>query len=101
MTIKEVKAALEKGGTKFSYSTKFEVKTFHTHQVGGDDKTGAIYEDDYSRRGMNVKKFGPTCVTLYTFDMLGNKTVGKIRYEDVEILETEEFIFVDGQKVGK
>ena len=29
-------------------------------------------------RGMNVKKWGPTCVTLYTFDMLGKKSVGKI-----------------------
>ena len=34
---------------------------------------------------MNVRKFGPTCVTLYSFDMLSNRTTGKIRYEDVEI----------------
>jgi hypothetical protein len=50
-------------------------------------KTNAIY--DIWNSGMNVNKFGPTCVTLYSYDMLKNKTTGKIRYEDVEILETE------------
>jgi hypothetical protein len=58
---------------------------FHTHCRDG--KTESIY-DEYMR-GMNVNKFGPTCVTLYTFDMLNNRTTSKIRYEDVEILETE------------
>ena len=36
---------------------------------------------------MNVTKFGPTCVTLYTYDMLGSKTVGKIKYSDIEIID--------------
>ena len=35
---------------------------------------------------MNVSKFGPTCVTLYTFDMLGKKTVGKIKFADVTLV---------------
>ena len=39
--------------------------------------------------GMNVTKWGPTCVTLYTFDMLGRKSVGKINYKDVIIFEEE------------
>jgi len=37
--------------------------------------------------GMNVQKWGPTCVTLYTFDMLGKKSVGKINYKQVTILK--------------
>ena len=37
---------------------------------------------------MNVRKFGPTCMTLYTFDMLGNRTVGKIKYDMVIIMES-------------
>ena len=37
--------------------------------------------------GMNVTKWGPTCVTLYTFDMLGKKSVGKINYKQVTILK--------------
>ena len=50
-----------------------------------DGKTGSIFDDYF--RGMNIKKFGPTCVTLYTFDLLNNKTTGKIRYEDVTIIK--------------
>jgi hypothetical protein len=33
-----------------------------------------------------VKNFGPTCVHLFTFDMMGNRTKGKIKYKDVEII---------------
>ena len=36
---------------------------------------------------MNINKFGPTCITLYTFDMMGNKTTAKIKYTDVTIVE--------------
>ena len=38
---------------------------------------------------MNVNKFGPTCVTLYTYDMLGNRTVGKFRYDLIEFENKE------------
>ena len=65
------------------------LRKFHTNCKDG--QTGSIY-DEYMR-GMNVNKFGPTCVTLYTFDMLNNRTTSKIRYEDVEIKKT--FIFPD------
>ena len=34
-------------------------------------------------RGMNVNKWGPTCVTLYTYDMLGKKAIGKINYKNI------------------
>ena len=50
--------------------------------------TSAIWEDCFAGRGMNVSKFGPTCVTLYTFDMFSSKTTAKIRYEDVELIST-------------
>ena len=59
------------------------LKKFRTHQIH-DGKTGSITD---GFRGMNVNKFGPTCVTLYTFDLLNNKTTGKIKYEDVEIIK--------------
>ena len=36
---------------------------------------------------MNVNKWGPTCVTLYTFDMLSKKTTGKINYKNVNIIK--------------
>ena len=38
----------------------------------------AIHEDEgyFSTNGMNVTKLGPTCITLYDYNMLGKKTVG-------------------------
>jgi len=38
---------------------------------------------------MNVNKFGPTCVTVYTYDMLGNRTSGKFRYDLIEFENKE------------
>ena len=40
---------------------------------------------------MNVTKWGPTCVTLYTYDMLGKRSIGKIRYADVRFIADKEF----------
>ena len=39
-----------------------------------------------SYNGMNVTKWGPTCVTLFTYDMLGKKAIGKIKYSDVRFI---------------
>ena len=50
----------------------------------------SIHHDRIFGDGMNVNKWGPTCVTLYTYDMLGKKTVGKINYSNVKILEVKE-----------
>jgi len=52
-----------------------------------EESVKAIYEADAQWSGMNVNKFGPTCVTLYTYDILGKKSVGKIKYEDITIIE--------------
>ena len=54
-----------------------------------DAMSFAITENSSFGKMMNVNKFGPTCVTLYTFDMLGNKTSGKIKYEDIEFVKPE------------
>ncbi len=54
-------------------------KTFCYDENKGEN--GSIWN---AFHGMNVKKWGPTCVTLYTFDMLNNKTTGKIRYSDIQ-----------------
>ena len=53
-----------------------------------DLESFAIVENDNMfGKAMNVNKFGPTCVTLYTFDMLGNRTSAKIKYSDVKFVE--------------
>ena len=46
----------------------------------------SIFENSGIGKMMNVKKFGPTCLTLYTFDMLGNKTIGRIKYSDIKFV---------------
>ena len=38
-------------------------------------------------RSMNVKKFTATCIHLYDYDMFGQRTSFKIKYEDVTIVE--------------
>ena len=71
-------------------------KVFNTHisEINYKDRTEYSYsinEDRFLGRGMNVNKFGPTCVSLYTFDMFGRKIVGKIRYADVRFVDMEQF----------
>ena len=60
----------------------------HGYEVT-DEMNYCITENRDFGKAMNVTKFGPTCVTLYTFDMLGKKTIGKIKYEDITIVEPE------------
>jgi|TARA_R110002012_G_scaffold127006_1_gene279182 hypothetical protein len=95
--IKEIKSIIEKGDVKFT------IKGINSYKRGGEDneygdfpkvfkvnsKGDAINEDEgyFSTKGMNVTKLGPTCITLYTFDMLGKKTVGKINYKDIKIIK--------------
>ena len=63
-------------------------KVFHTVKLEMDEYCGSISEGWY---GMNVTKWGPTCVTLYTYDMLGKRSVGKIKYENVRFIADKEF----------
>ena len=85
MTIKEIKNQLQKGNVEFT------VKGITQYQRGGKNQWGyfpkvfKVEEDadsiheQWCTRGMNVNKWGPTCVTLFTYDMLGKKTTGKIK----------------------
>ena len=94
--IKEIKKIIEKGNVKFT------VKGITEYRRGGEDNEygdfpkifavneggDAFYEDtNLFGRGMNINKLGPTRITLYTFDMLGKKSVGKINYKDITILK--------------
>ena len=100
MTIKEIREKLQVSGTKFSINGKLSYQkgpdgeydyyptVFTTNACGEKTKTESI--NNGFLNGMNVSKFGPTCVTLYDFNMLGKKTVGKINYATVKILEVGE-----------
>ena len=61
----------------------------HGHEGTGEMSYSITENDNMFGKAMNVNKFGPTCITLYTFDMLGKKTIGKIKYEDITIVEPE------------
>ena len=92
---KEIKEVLKKGDTRFT------IKGITSYRKGDDGEYGdhpklfkvnksgdSINVDELlSISGMNVTKWGPTCVTLYTYDMLGKKSVGKINYKDITILK--------------
>ncbi len=91
---KEIKEILKKGNVRFT------VKGITSYRKGDDgeygdhpklfkvNKTGdAINTNElFSVQGMNVTKWGPTCITLYDYNMLGKKTTGKINYKDITIL---------------
>ena len=79
-----IKEIIEKGNAKFT------VKGITEYRRGGEDNeygdfpkilrvskdSDAVFEDHgLFGRGMNVTKLGPTCITLYTFDMLGKKII--------------------------
>ena len=78
-------------------NVKFYIKGIVTYRKGDDgeyadhpkvfevNKDADAINSEY--RGMNFTKWGPTCVTLYTFDMLGKRSVGKINYKDIIIIK--------------
>ncbi len=100
------KAIIENGNAKFT------VKGITEYRRGGEDNEygdfpkifrvnddgDAIFEDSsLFGRGMNINKLGPTCITLYDYNMLGKKTVGKINYKDITFLkEIKEYKDIPG-----
>jgi hypothetical protein len=87
----EIRAKLMQDGTVFNYhghsAGSFTMrKTEFTSDI---DPIYAIGRPTLFGASMNVNKFGPTCVTVYSYDMLGNKTVGKFRYDLIEFVKEE------------
>ena len=80
MKIEIIKKILKNQIVEFTIKGKSGV--FRTACFSKDKKqNGSIWN---AFQGMNVRKWGPTCVTLYTYDMLSKKSTGKIRYSDIE-----------------
>lgn len=96
MEVKEIREKLQKGNTRFTIEG---ITTYCRSSENGEygmnpkvfkvqEEAESIYTDEtYSVNGMNVDKWGPTCVTLYTFDMLNKISKGKIKYSNVTILD--------------
>ena len=92
----KIREIIEKGNARFT------IKGITSYKRGGEDNEygdfpkifrvndegDAIFEDSgLFGRGMNINKLGPTCITLYDYNMLGKKTVGKINYKDITFLK--------------
>ncbi len=90
---KEIKKLLKEGDVKFTVEGITTYCKGEDGEYGMNPKIFNVNKDasaincDWS--GMNVTKWGPTCVTLYTFDILGKKSVGKINYKDITLKEIE------------
>lgn len=93
---KQIKEQLQKGNVRFtidgitSYSRGGEnneygdfPKIFKVSESGDSINVDELL----SVSGMNVTKWGPTCVTLYTYNMLGKRSIGKIKYSEITILK--------------
>ena len=93
---KQIKEQLQKGNVRFtidgitSYSRGGEnneygdfPKVFKVSESGESINVDELL----SVSGMNVSKWGPTCVTLYTYNMLGKRSIGKIKYSEITILK--------------
>jgi len=97
MKNKEIKTILESQSVKFTIKnhTEYSKKTdgsygyiprlFQTNKYDDNEPSGSIC-DKYGFRSMNIDKFGPTSFTVYSFDLLGKKTRGRIKYQDVNLI---------------
>ena len=86
-TVFTVKGIEEYSGKKDGYVLREFITNKSTYEHSGD--CYSIHPNLLFSNGMNVNKFGPTCVTLYSFDMLGKKMIGKINYNNVNIVTTK------------
>jgi len=92
MSNKEIREQLQCGNVKFIVEGLTTYCRDENGEYGMNPKIfkvsecGEAINTDYD--GMNISKWGPTCVTLYTFTILGKKITGKIKYEDVTLITT-------------
>ena len=82
----QIRAKLMHGEVVFDYlGTQFKTSKSEFDNM---DPIYSIANYDCTHQ-MNVNKFGPTCVTVYTYDMLGNRTSGKFKYEEIKFVKEE------------
>ena len=99
MTIKEIRTTLMTTQVTFNIKGISEyqcidketneygnaLKLFRTCLYVPETQVSAI-NDRFGFHGMNIQKFGPTSFTVYSFDLLSNRTRSRIKYEDVTIV---------------
>ena len=86
-----IREQLKKGDVRFTVKGITTYRSDDNGEYGMNPKIFKVNKDASSINsefsGMNVTKWGPTCVTLYTFDMLGKKAIGKIKYKLITIIK--------------
>jgi hypothetical protein len=90
MKVKEIKARLESENIKIQIKGIFDINNeLKTFKIWHDKEynINSLQEDVIFGRSMNVDRFGPTCMWLFSFDMMGNKISSKVKYSNVIIIE--------------
>ena len=90
-----IREQLQKGDVRFTVKGITSYSRNENGEYGKNPKIFKVSEkgdsinvDEFlSVSGMNVTKWGPTCVTLYTYDMLGKRSIGKINYKLITIIK--------------
>ena len=76
--------------TEVEFTVRGKDKSFETCCYNEElNECGLIWQGIH---GMNVSKWGPTCVTLYSYNMLQKKSTGRIKYSDVTGISPKEKI---------
>ncbi len=95
MTNKEIKNLIKQGGKKFTIAGVTEYRKceitkeygYHPKLMRVSECGEAIFELGlFSYRGMNISKLGFAYMTLFTFDMLGQKTTARVKYSDITFI---------------
>jgi len=88
---KEIREILKGGNVEFTIE---DITTYCMDDNGNYGYNPRVFKVDINSTFissfnslMNVNKWGPTCVTLYSYDMLGKRTTGLIKYSDITLQE--------------
>jgi hypothetical protein len=93
--MKEIIKKLQEQGTKFTvkgittYKKEDKLFQIHTHESMSGSTLVSVREfpNTWVGIGMNVDKFGPTCMWLYDYDMFNKEIRYKVKYKDITFIE--------------
>lgn len=77
---------LKQHGTKFTIKNFRHRRPFEIRVTEMEEYDDIISVSDGFYQ-MNVDRFGKACLWLFAFDMMGNKTTAKIKFDDIEFIE--------------
>ena len=84
--IKSIKSLKEDEKINFVYNgKKYFIDCFHIYK-DGIKSFSVCSSDEYSKKQMNVKNITKKYITLYSYDMMGNKTTYKMSIEKIKLI---------------